>query len=154
MGAVNQFNKIIPDLAVICSPFRSILKKDAKWIWNNEHEKAFLKVNSEVRKVAELTHFKRNRPLRIICDASKNGLGAVLQQCEENTWKPISYASRFLTELESKYSINELEILAVVWSVEHFKNYVYGVSFGIVSDHKALQSVLKSNKGNKTYSNR
>ena len=154
LGAVNQFNKFIPDLAVICSPFRSILKTDAKWNWNNEHEKAFLKVNSEVRKVAELTHFKRNRHLRISCDVSENGLGAVLQQCEENTWKPISYASRFLTELESKYSINELELLAVVWSVEHFKNYVYGVSFGIVSDHKALQSVLKSNKGNKTYSSR
>ena len=79
---------------------------------------------------------------------------AVLQQCEENKWKPISYASRFLKELEAKYSINELELLAVVWSVEHFKYYVYGVSFGIVSDHKALQSVLKSNKGNKTYSSR
>ena len=78
----------------------------------------------------------------------------MLQQCEENEWKPISYASRFLTELEAKYSINELELLAVVWSVEHFKNYVYGVPFGIVSDHKALQSVLKSNKGNKTYSSR
>ena len=76
----------------------------------------------------------------------------MLQQCEENVWKPISYASRFLTELEAKYSMNELEFLAVVWLVEHFKNYVYGVPFAIVSDHKALQSVLKSNKGNKTYS--
>ena len=32
LGAVNQFNKFIPDLAVICSPFCSILKKDATWI--------------------------------------------------------------------------------------------------------------------------
>ena len=71
LGAVNQFNKFIPDLAVICSPFRSILKKDATWNWNNDHEKAFTKVNSEVEKVAELTHFKRNVPLRLICDASK-----------------------------------------------------------------------------------
>ena len=39
-------------------------------------------------------------------------------------------------------------------SVEHFKNYVHGVPFGMVSDHKALQSVLNSNKGNKTYSSR
>ena len=151
-GAVNQFNKFIPDLAVICSPFRSILKKDATWNWNDDHEEAFFKANREVKKVAELTHFKRNRPLRIICDASKNGLGAVLQQCDENKWKTISYASRFLTELETKYSINELELLALVWSVEHFKNYVYGVSFGIVSDHKVLQSVLKSIKGKKSYS--
>ena len=109
MGAVNQFNKFIPDLAVLCSPFRSILKKDATWNWNNEHEEAFLNLNSEVKKVAELTNFKRNRPLRIICNASKHGLGVILQQCEENKLKPISYAFRFLPELESKYSINELE---------------------------------------------
>ena len=81
-------------------------------------------------------------------------MGAVLQQCEENKWKPIAYASRFLTELECKQSINELELLAVVWSIEHFKNYVYRVAFGIVSDHKALQSVLNSNKSNKTFSSR
>ena len=31
---------------------------------------------------------------------------------------------------------------------------MYGVAFGIVSDHKALQSVLKSNKSNKTFSSR
>ena len=103
--------------------------------------------------MAELTHFKRIKPPRIRCVASKQGLGAVLQQCEENKGTPIAYASRFLTELESKYSINELELLAVVWSIEHFKN-VYGVAFGIVSDHKALQSVLKSNKSNKTFSSR
>ena len=60
----------------------------------------------------------------------------------------------FLTELETKYSLNELELLAVVWSNEHFKNYVYEVRFGVVSDHKALQSVLKCKKGNKTFSSR
>ena len=69
-------------------------------------------------------------------------------------WKPISYASRFLTEFEAKYSINELELLAVVWAIEHFKNYVHGEKFGVVSDHKALQSVLKANKENKTFSSR
>ena len=41
-----------------------------------------------------------------------------------------------------------------MWSIELFKNYVYGTRFGVVSDHKALQTVLKSNKGNKTYSSR
>ena len=154
LGAVNQFNRFVPDLATICFPFRSILKKEANWEWNEEHEKAFRRVNKKVKKVEELTHFKRNKELRIFCDASKQGLGAVLQQKEKEGWKPISYASRFLTDLEAKYSINELELLAVVWSVEHFKNYVYGINFGVASDHNALQSVLKSNKGNKTYSSR
>ena len=45
-----------------------------------------------------------------------------------------------------------MELLAVVWGVEHFENYVYGVNFGVVSDHKALQSVVKANIGNITFS--
>ena len=79
---------------------------------------------------------------------------AVLQQCENNTWEPISYASGFLTQFEMKYSIIELELLAVVWSIEHYKNYVYGITFGVVSDHEAVQNVLSANKGNKTFSSR
>ena len=154
LGAVNQFNKFIPDLAKICFPFRTLLKKDNNWNWQEEQERAFNKINEELKKVTILNHFKRNCPLRIICDASKAGLGAVLQQQENGDWKPISFASRFLTELESKYSINELELLAIVWSVEYFRSYVYGEPFKIVSDHKTLASVLKGQKANKTYSSR
>ena len=114
LGAVSQFNDFFPALASICFPFRSILKKDATWNWTHEHKNAFIIVNKEVKKVAELTHLKRNKRQRIICDASKQGLRAVLQQCEVNEWKPNSYASRFCTESEGKYSKTELELLAVV----------------------------------------
>ena len=84
LGAVNQFNKVIPHLASFCFPFRSVLKKDAVWNWTDEHEWEFSEINKEVKKVAELTHFKRNKLLMIICDASEQGLGAVLQQCKGN----------------------------------------------------------------------
>ena len=57
----------------------------------------------------------------------------------------MSFASRFSTDFEFKYSINEWELLAVVWAIEHFKNYVYGVKFQVVSDRKALASVQKPN---------
>ena len=155
LGAVNQFNKFIPNLAAISFPFRSILKRDADWTWNSDHETAFKRINEEIKKVVELSHFKRNQEIRIICDASKQGLGAVLQQVQNNgEWKPICFASRFLTNFEAKYSINELELLAIVWAVEHFKNYVYGVKFEIISDHKALMTVLKPNRGNKTFFSR
>ena len=135
LGAVNQFNKFIFDVAKLCFPIRTLLKEFNEWNWKEEQENAFVTVN-------------------IICDASKLGLGAVLQQEEEGTWKPISFASRFLTELESKYSINALELLAIVWSIEYFRSYVYGVPFKITSDHKALATVLKGQKANKTYSSR
>ena len=110
-GAVNQFNKFIPNLASISFPFRTILKKDADMILNEDHENAFVKMNDERKRVAELSHFKRNQEIRIIFDARRQGLDAVLQQSQPNgEWKPICFASRFLTDFEAKYSINELEL--------------------------------------------
>ena len=48
LGAVNQFNKFIPSLASISFPFISILKKDAEWERNDNHEKAFVQINKEI----------------------------------------------------------------------------------------------------------
>ena len=80
--------------------------------------------------MVELLYFGRNQEIRIICDAGMQGLGAVLQQSQvKGKWKPISLASRFLTDFMSKYSINELELLAMVWAVEQFRIYVNGVQF-------------------------
>ena len=41
-----------------------------------------------------------------------------------------------------------------MWAIEHFKNFVYGVKFHVISDHKALSSVLRPNRGNETFSSR
>ena len=54
--------------------------------------------------------------------------------------------SKFSTTLEDKFSNNELEFLAVVWAVEQFTNYFIGTNFQLVSDHKALATVLKGTK--------
>ena len=100
-----------------------------------------------------MKHFSRKLPLQIIWDASKEGLGAVLQQETELGWQTI-LQSRFLATFEQKYSTNELELLAVVWAIENFRNNVYGVEFEVVFDHKALTALLKGNRANETYSSR
>ena len=65
----------------------------------------------------ELRHFDIHSDTRIVCDASRNGLGAVLKQLNSDGSRPISFASRYLNEAEKKCSWNELEMLAVVWGV-------------------------------------
>ena len=64
------------------------------------------------------------------------------------------YSSRFLNSLEEKCSVNELELLGVVWAVEHFKYYLYGKHFTVITDHQDLISALNANEQSKTSQSR
>ena len=90
--------------------------------------------------------------LELFVMLANGGLGVVLEQYCASGWHPTSFASRYLNPAEKKYSTNELEKLAVVWASEHFRNYIYGRYFTVISDHKALLKLLNSSpKGNKTF---
>ena len=91
---------------------------------------------------------------RIKCDASRAGLGAALEQRLPSGWHTVAFASRFLNSNEKRYSFNELELLGVVWSVEYFKYYLFGKSFKIITDHRALLSIMKEHRSNKSYNSR
>ena len=59
-------------------------------------------------------------------DASKEGLGAVLSQKQEDGWfHPVAYGSWALTTHEKNYHYTKLEFLALKWAItEHFKEYL------------------------------
>ncbi len=80
MGAAHQLNRFISGLAKICHPFRDILSKENKYIWTENHEKAFEQIKSEVQGITSNAHFDITVPDRVTCDASREGLGAVLEQ--------------------------------------------------------------------------
>ena len=86
---------------------------------------------------------------------STKRLGATLWQKQKTgDIKPIGFASRYLSDTEKKYAINELELLAVVWGLEHFRLYIYGKPIKLLTDHQALEPLIKRNRSNKTYSAR
>ena len=112
-------------------------------MWQEHHEATFNKIKDNIGHLTENTHFNINRKTRVKTDASRGGLGAVLEQETCDGWVTIAYASRFLNKAEEKYSINELELLGVVWALEHFKHYLLGHKFTVQTDHRALLSILK-----------
>ena len=102
-----------------------------------------------------LAHYSSNYPNIITTDASTKALGATLcQEQPDGKLKPIGFASRFLSDTEKKYVINELELLAVVWGLEHFQLYIYGKLIKLLTDHQALEPLIKRNRSNKTCSAR
>ena len=151
MGSIYSLQKNLPSLAETSAPLRPLLSKKNEFVWTNDCQIAFESLKKQVANIVELKHFDVHKDERIVCDASHNGLGAVLEQLGAEGWRPISFASRFLNAAEKKYSTNELEMLAVVWGSEYCRNYIFGRKFTVVTDHKALVSLLNgNNKKNKT----
>ena len=159
MGSIHHLIKFIPHLAELSEPLRPLLKNENvtasnKLKWEEKQTKTFENIKTQIAKIVENKHFDVDKETRVKCDASKLGLGATLEQKTDNIWHTIAFASRFLNTVEQRYSTNELELLAVVWSLEHFKHYLQGSEFTLQTDHQALLTALKENRGNKTYQSR
>lgn len=143
LGMVCFVAKFIPNLATVSFPLRELLKKNVRYIWQSEHQEAFDKIKSHMVEPEKLGYFDPNKKSRLVADASPVGLGAVLMQFDVNN-EPvvIDYGAKSLTEAERRYCQPEREALALVWAVEKFKQYLIGVEFELVTDHKALETIF------------
>ncbi|GJT41143.1 putative reverse transcriptase domain-containing protein [Tanacetum coccineum] len=83
-----------------------------------------------------------NNNFVVYCDASLQGLGAVLMQRE----KVIAYASRQLKPYEENYTTHDLELGAVVFTLKIWRHYLYGTKCIVFTDHKSLQHILNQKK--------
>ena len=151
LGSVHYLGKFIPNLSQLCHPLRPLLKRNTKFVWNDEHETHF---QANKNKVANATENTPHLETRIKCDASRAGLGSALEQRSPIGWNTVAFASRLLSPNEERYSVNELGLLGVVWSVEYFKYYLIVKSFTIITDHRALLSIMKEHRSSKSYNSR
>ena len=66
-------------------------------------------------------------------------MGAVLDQVHDGKERSICYASKAFSKSQTIYSATKPELLAIVTFTRHFKHYLLGRKFKIVTDHRALQ---------------
>lgn len=82
------------------------------------------------------------KPFIFMTDASKYAVGAALSQIHDGLEHPVAYASHQLNSAEQKYGATEQECLAVAWAVCHFRCYLYGRSFKVVTDCQLLKWLM------------
>ena len=56
----------------------------------------------------------------------------------------LAYASRTLTRAEKNYDVTRRELLAVVYGLKTYRQYLLGRKFVIRTDHSALQSLRRT----------
>ena len=131
--------KFLPNLSDVIEPIRQLTRNDVEWHWDDPQETAFKKVKELVMKAPILAYYDPSQELDVECDASERGLGAVLTQ----NGKPVAFASRALTDTETRYAQIEKEMLAIVYALEKFHQYTYGHRVTVYSDHQPLETIIQ-----------
>ena len=144
LGMVNQLGKFSTRLADLSQPLRELLSHKRAWTWGPAQESAFTSIKAELVQPTTLALYSLTAPTKISADASSYGLEAVLLQHQPScdSWAPVAFASRSLTDTEKRYSQIEKEALALVWACERFSSYVIGKSILLETDHKTLVPLL------------
>ena len=143
LGIASYYRKFIYKFAEIASPLHALLKKNARFKWTEDHQKAFETLKSALTKPPILAYpdFEKNFILQT--DASNEAVGAVLSQVHDGIERPVGFASRSLIKAERNYSATERECLAIVFALKYFRPYVFGRKFTVMTDHKPLRHLME-----------
>ena len=95
-----------------------------------------------------LRYYDRTKPVKVQVDASLRGLGACLIQEFKGEDQLIAFASKSLTDAETRYANIERELLAIVFACQRFSTYLLGRSFIAESNHKPLEMIAMKNLAN------
>ena len=116
LGLINYHQKFLPNLSSLLAPLYRLLQKNNRWNWGRKEQQAFQESKLFLKSSKLLVHNDDQKELTSACDASQNGLGAVLShKMEDGSEHPICFASRTLTQAERKSSNLEREVLSSVW---------------------------------------
>ena len=146
-GLANQLSASTDSIAGLLAPLRPLLSTKNDFLWTTEHDLAFHNARKSLTAAPTLSFFDISQPTRLCTDASRQGLGFVLQQKAEHNWVIVQAGSRFLTDAESRYAVIELELLAVSWAITKCNLFLAGLPhFTVVTDHHPLVPILNSHR--------
>ena len=133
LGLAQYFAKFIKGYSVLTVPLTNLLRKNVEWDWTEKCEYAFAAVKHSLAEAPVLALPDPNLPFELVTDACGTGVGAVLLQ----DGKPIAFAGRKLNDAETRYSVTDQELLAVIFAVTQWRCYLQGArhAFTLVTDH-------------------
>ena len=141
LGLTGFYHRFIPHYAHVASPLSDLTKggMPERVVWTEEANEAFIILKKRLcdKPVLYLPDLDRSFVLRT--DASEIGLGAMLLQEFEGVLHHIAYASKKLNHAQRAYATLERECLAIVWGVQKFNRYLFGLENILQTDHQALK---------------
>ncbi|XP_059292139.1 uncharacterized protein LOC132045562 [Lycium ferocissimum] len=134
LGLASCYRRFVEGFSSISAPLTRLTQKKAKFQWSDACEQSFEELKKRLTSALVLTLPEGTEGFIVYCDASGVVFGCVLMQHS----KVVAYASGQLEAYEKNYPTHDLELAAVVFALEIWRHYLYGVHVDIFTDHKSL----------------
>lgn len=140
LGLAGYFRRYIPAYSLQTACISNLFRKGVEFKWGDEQEQVRQYIITRLTSEPVLNIFNPSLLTEVHTDASSRGYGAVLLQTHGNNNKRVvGYFSKVTQGAEPRYHSYELETLAVVKALQHFRHYLIGIHFKVVTDCNALK---------------
>ena len=148
LGMVNFYHRFMPEIAKKLIPLHktvgSVKTKNGPIEWSDECQASFDPAKKALADITILHHPSPSAEMTLTVDASDVAMGGQIEQKIEGKFSPIAFFSKKLSLAERKYSAFDRELLAIYSAIQHFRHYVEGRPFVIMTDHKPLCHAMTS----------
>ena len=151
LGLANYYRQFIKDFTRIAKLMHKLVRKNKKWKWGEEQEKAFEQLKQVFTMQPVLVAPDLDKEMRVEADTSEYTTeGVLLIKYEDEKWRPVAFISKSLNEVERNDEIHNREILAIIRCLDEWRHLLEGAQskFEIWSDHKNLEYFMSSQKLN------
>ena len=142
IGMVKYLRRYIKDCAKFCSVLNELLCNDSDLVWKKQHQDAWDELVKAVVENVGIHHPNYHHPIYVCTDGSKMGIGGYLYQAIDGEERIISFYSRSTTKAERKWDTRDLEVLAIISTLEHYRPVIDGQRLRLITDHKNLKWLL------------
>lgn len=139
VGLCSYYRRFIPDFAAIARPLHGLTKKNVRFQWTDDCEAAFQKMKAKMMEAPVLAMPSDHGKFILDTDASGEAIGCVLSQVQDGVERVVCYGSRTCSNAEKNYDVTRRELLAIVYFLKSFRQYLLGRPFLLRTDHSALQ---------------
>ena len=143
LGMINYYRRFIANCSLISKPINNFICE--KEPWGPTQTSAVNELKKRLCCKPVLRPIGTKSVLRLTTDASKQGLGAVLEEVQDfqstKSLGVIEYFSKSLQGAEVNYPVGELELLAIIRALQHFKYVLHGRKFVLRTDHISLLTI-------------
>ena len=143
LGLTNYYRRFVRKYASIVHPIQRLTREDVHWDWHSDCARAFEVIKGKLCAAPILAYPDFRKSFKLEIDASGWGLGAVLSQKGDDRFDHvIGYWSRSVPRRKAPYTSTEKECMALHHAIKHYRPYLWGKHFEVVTDHNALKWLM------------